>query len=219
MFDFDLSYQRRAAELAGGWPYIAPASRDRVKVALAEGCDCKLAITPIASLKRRMVQGGVSIWLQCDGCGRALGSAMSRRDHPSADKYPPWDEELARQYQAAEQAYYHERKATIPTPEQRREQYIRDYQDKSRAYDEFLRTSPDWRRLIEKVRWRCRGFCEACMSQTAELIVHHLTYSHGKIPPAWELRAVCRHCHERMHTAGDDWCDMGMERNIHGGMS
>jgi hypothetical protein len=50
---------------------------------------------------------------------------------------------------------------------------------------------------------RAGGACEACLDAPAQQ-VHHLTYDFGKLPPAWELRAVCRGCHERLHAG---WCD------------
>jgi hypothetical protein len=220
MFDFSQPDQRRPATLSQQpMPRIGgavvrkgqPSTRERVNKALQEGCDCKLMAAPTATLRRRMIQGGVNIWLQCDGCGRALSNAMPRADHFDADRYPEWDEELPRAYAAAQQAFWSEQRQAIPSPELRREQRIQDHLAKSLEYETFLRTSPEWAAVRKKVLERSRGWCEACLGQSAGY-VHHLTYQHGKIPPAWALRAVCRTCHERLHTAGDDWCDPGMDR-------
>ena len=45
---------------------------------------------------------------------------------------------------------------------------------------------------------RADNLCEACLARPAS-DVHHLTYDLGRLPPAWELRAVCRACHDRLH--------------------
>jgi hypothetical protein len=42
-----------------------------------------------------------------------------------------------------------------------------------------------------------------------------LTYSFGRLPPAWHLKAVCDGCHRRLHDEADEWCDYGMARSGH----
>lgn len=41
----------------------------------------------------------------------------------------------------------------------------------------------------------------------------HLTYRLGVMPPAWQLRAVCMACHDRLHADKradeDPWCPRG----------
>jgi 5-methylcytosine-specific restriction endonuclease McrA len=45
---------------------------------------------------------------------------------------------------------------------------------------------------------RADGLCEGCRSAEA-VHVHHLTYKHCGNEFLWELVAICRECHERVH--------------------
>jgi hypothetical protein len=68
-------------------------------------------------------------------------------------------------------------------------------------YDDYLR-SPRWRTLRNKVLARPQGQCEGCLDAPAEQ-VHHLTYAHRGAEFAFELIALCRDCHERLHEAAE----------------
>lgn len=69
-----------------------------------------------------------------------------------------------------------------------------------RAYhDDYLR-SPQWQRRRSKVMTRAGHLCEGCLTNPA-LDVHHTTYAHFGNEFAFELIALCRACHERMHEA------------------
>ena len=65
-------------------------------------------------------------------------------------------------------------------------------------YHQWLLGSPEWADLRQRVLERANYLCEACLLNGTD-DVHHLTYDLGLLPPAWELRAVCRECHERLH--------------------
>ncbi len=67
-----------------------------------------------------------------------------------------------------------------------------------RSQPENLR-SPDWKRKSGLVLRRAGHICEGCLSRPATQ-VHHLTYAHMYREFAWELRAVCDVCHERIHS-------------------
>ena len=69
--------------------------------------------------------------------------------------------------------------------------------------NKFLR-SPEWRELRSRVLKRAAFVCEACLIQHAT-DVHHLRYGLNCLPPAWDLRAVCRGCHEALHGAVAAW--------------
>src|SRR5262249_177304 len=64
-------------------------------------------------------------------------------------------------------------------------------------YDAYI-TSEKWRELRAAVMERCGGLCEGCRDSRATQ-VHHLTYGHFRHEFLWELAAVCRACHERVH--------------------
>lgn len=64
-------------------------------------------------------------------------------------------------------------------------------------YSEELQ-SLRWRDLRDRVLRRAGHQCEGCLNAPAEH-VHHLTYVHRGNEFAFELRALCRDCHERWH--------------------
>lgn len=61
-------------------------------------------------------------------------------------------------------------------------------------YQSYLR-SPEWRDKRSKVMERAKGVCEGCLVARATE-VHHTTYKHVGNEFLWELRAICRGCHE-----------------------
>jgi hypothetical protein len=190
--------------LSGDIPYMLPDSRERVKQALAAGCRrCTHDGAHTATLTRR----NGAAWLQCDACGSSLGGAMRRDDHPKFGIYQLWRLDLIERYQLA----FAEYRAAHLTPGETREAERIDYIARAIEYEAWCRTSPEWKAIKERIWWRSRGHCEACLSAPAAM-VHHLTYAFGKLPPAWHLRAVCSPCHQRLHCGEDDWCDYGMQR-------
>ena len=140
------------------------------------------------TLKRRRLSNlSWCVDVQCDQCGRAGGHPFKLVDHPYWSEYPIFDNgKLDRWYDRE----YQERLA-----------------EKSRRqadYREWLLSSPEWKELRTKVIRRSGSLCEACLS-TPATDVHHITYNYGRLPPAWMLRHICRNCHDRFSTPGDDW--------------
>lgn len=95
--------------------------------------------------------------------------------------------------------------------EQRRQAWVArigaQEQERARALDErraayvaYLQT-PEWRARRELVMQRAGRLCEGCRLEVATE-VHHVTYEHLGNELLWELRAVCRGCHERIHEKG-----------------
>lgn len=182
-------------------------SRNRIARALLDGCWCG---AKKARVVRRPIHGGaVVVTIQCRGCGRALGGNMPNADHPGRATYAAWDESLVAAANAQERADIDARQAEWVArqreTEAERERRIEERQD----YHDWCRRSPEWHALSNKVMWRSRRTCEACLAAPAET-VHHLTYDYGKLPPAWHLRAVCHGCHDRLHADkrgnADEWC-------------
>jgi 5-methylcytosine-specific restriction endonuclease McrA len=64
-------------------------------------------------------------------------------------------------------------------------------------YQSYLK-SPLWLNLRNRVLARAQDQCEGCGRWPATE-VHHLTYAHVGQEFLWELRAVCRDCHDRLH--------------------
>ena len=198
-FHFDRQWKRIPCQLSGPLNYVHPNSRERMRIALDEGCPCQHDEDRTAALVMR----NGAVWLQCDACGHSLGSAMKRDEHPSHQQYPHWRVGLKEEYEAQHQAHY----ASLRVPVEARA----TYQERSAEYEIWCRTAPEWQAIKRRILWRSRGHCEACLQGNAE-VVHHLTYEFGKLPPAWHLRAVCHECHERLHDGEDDWCASGMAR-------
>lgn len=206
IFQLGGKWKRTPLEMSA-WPshvnIIAAASRERIKQALANGCYCQHDGKHSASLVMR----NGAVWLQCDACGSSIGSAMARAEHPNWKTYPAWRVDLVEQYAKL----FEEWRMGLPTSEDKDRERELAHARRRAEYEEWCRTSPEWKLIKESVLWRSRGHCEACIRGNADL-VHHLSYLYGKIPPAWHLRAVCFSCHERLHTRGDQWCDYGMAR-------
>ncbi len=66
------------------------------------------------------------------------------------------------------------------------------------AWYQIYMRSPSWAELRRKVIKRANGTCEGCGDAPA-VQAHHLTYKNAGAEFLWELRAVCRACHERTH--------------------
>lgn len=118
---------------------------------------------------------------QCVDCGSGRGAA------PKASvkgDLPEWDYTLADAVEA-----------------ERREFYQQQQQSRSdewwRRYHEHL-ASAKWQTIRRKVISRANNVCEGCGEGPIH-DVHHLTYDHVCNEFLWELRGVCRDCHERFH--------------------
>lgn len=65
------------------------------------------------------------------------------------------------------------------------------------GYHSYLDT-PEWREKRKLVMERAGGLCEGCRKEKAE-VVHHTTYEHAGDEFLFELLALCRVCHTRIH--------------------
>lgn len=178
-------------------------ARQRVRDALKGGCNC--GGTQASMRKRRNSIGALSVALQCDQCGKSLTGSLSRHDFPFYSDFPEWDGDKREAWWKAVQerweAEHAAARARIITPDQKREEYRE------------VRNTPEWRRFRQAVLARAGFKCEACGKAPAEQ-AHHLTYAFGLFPPLWEMRAVCRPCHERLHAADDEWHDAHLPARV-----
>lgn len=210
------SQARHAAELSHPWPIVGEETRARIQACLDRGCNTWLAYPDTrcpghsASLTLRDIRGSKRVELQCEGCGRSLSGAIARTMFSFEWRnFKPWDEQLVARRAAEEQARrqqaaaaFEERQAAADDERERRQIEIA-------GYHHWCRNSPEWHALSVKVTARARGICEACLDARVQ-VVHHLSYDLGRLPPAWELKAVCHSCHDRLHADKfghlDDWC-------------
>jgi len=178
---------------------IGAGLRAEIEQRLAGGCYCG---SGAAQMTRRTNRGGaISLALQCLRCGAGIGGAIRRELVPDWERLPAWDDALRLDYATRRQAEAEAALAQARADMEARAQERRVGRD---AYSAWLRTSRDWAGLRALVMRRAGGRCEACLTAKAEH-VHHLTYALGRLPPAWELRAVCAPCHGRLHSGADQW--------------
>ena len=59
--------------------------------------------------------------------------------------------------------------------------------------------SEKWRKKRELVFRRCNGLCEGCLKEFATH-VHHQSYLLFKQELLFELRGLCKKCHEKAHS-------------------
>jgi 5-methylcytosine-specific restriction endonuclease McrA len=112
---------------------------------------------------------------------------MKRADHFFWQDYSEWDQELKEQQW--------EKRGCSNQEEQIAR--MEAYEARKRWYNEVFLKSDEWATVRRQVLSRAKLVCEACLSDSATE-VHHTGYAHGSLPPLWELRAVCRPCHEKI---------------------
>lgn len=140
---------------------------------------------------RRRVQsnGGVAYWRQCLDCYQTVGTAIKHADAP-ADA-PPFDEEAREDHWKLLSTAGFE--ALRRSNDERR-------RDRQREYYDYLQTEK-WHIKREAVLDRDNYICQAqlngCTMRASQ--AHHKTYEHIFDEPLFDLVAVCRACHQRLH--------------------
>lgn len=177
---------------------ISADARDAIGARLGYSCSLECDSEEAAITFRKLTDGRHAVYLQCQGCGGSLGGPLKQGQHPDYQSYRAWDEDLREQFHNGFNLRVQEaRMARDAIRQEEREQRREDY-------SLFLRTSPDWWALRNRVMKRANWRCEACLDADAK-DVHHVTYGLGKLPPAYYLRALCRTCHARFGAVGDEW--------------
>jgi 5-methylcytosine-specific restriction endonuclease McrA len=124
-------------------------------------------------------------------CGRFLSAIPGRRnDATQATCRVCLDAVIRRPEQERQRQEWERRR--VETERQRSE----ENEQWQARYQVYLR-SPVWAERRRKVLDRASGTCEGCLSARATE-VHHVTYAHVGEEFLWELRAICRSCHERV---------------------
>jgi len=131
--------------------------------------------------QRTLHNGSSRIANQCLDCGRSVGMALKRSLFEDPTMLPMWDDAL-RERDCMVQA--------IDAFQSRASSFMMEYR-------EYLE-SDAWAEIRQKVIKRDGGLCQACLDAPA-VDVHHLTYDNMGHEFCWQLVAVCRPCHERIH--------------------
>jgi hypothetical protein len=126
--------------------------------------------------------------IQCPDCGEKLSQQLPHSSVPNRERCPQWNEELyQRRFLGGSAAF-----------EQNRAVAVAKRKAEWRAvYDRYL-ASADWQSVRQRVFNRAHGTCEGCL-ETRATEVHHQTYAHVGDELLFELVAICRPCHERLH--------------------
>lgn len=140
--------------------------------------------------KRVTANGGVQFVHQCITCGQAAQPvAHSSLTAAEKEQAPPFDGCLQGDFWRS--AFEERQRAHEERTLERRERY-----------QTYLQ-SDGWRAIRLPVLRRAAGHCEGCGKSSA-LEIHHLTYDHACDPFLFELVALCRSCHRRLHFGQDE---------------
>lgn len=140
--------------------------------------------------KKLAADGAISIWQQCDRCGHKVGIAIRKATLTSAQilALPSWDTQLESHFYAEKKEHFDE---TYAAEKKRHTEAWR------RAYEQYLQ-SPEWKRKSKLVMLRAQGICEGCREAEA-MNAHHLSYDDVGNEFLFQLVALCRKCHEKLH--------------------
>lgn len=125
---------------------------------------------------------------QCLRCGVSIETIKKLNLTRDLSTLPAWDAELRERFM--QQQWEIQKQA-------REVQRTREQEEFNDWYATYL-TTDRWRRIRERVLARANGRCEGCGQRSATQ-VHHLNYKHVGAEFLFELVAVCRDCHERLH--------------------
>lgn len=138
---------------------------------------------------------------QCVTCGANLSSWLPKKDWPANP--PPWDDAVSERWWARRRAEV--QAAADELVALNRAQLVES--DGARAaeraawwarYDAHI-NSPKWRMIANKVRARERGYCQGCGERDEYGHCHHADYSRMGDEMLFDLRWLCRPCHQKMH--------------------
>lgn len=155
-------------------------------------CSCRNKVMVWTHIKRDgtpLADGTRVLRTQCQDCGdlgaTSLPRNYARPNTPVVDvsAVMAWNEK-AREY------YERERMSFIKNGQRIKSNVDTEYQ-------QYLMTE-QWRAKRMKALQRANFVCEGCGDHRASE-VHHLSYLHLGNEFLWELKAVCRTCHEKCH--------------------
>lgn len=141
---------------------------------------------------RRIYSNGVlNFQYQCTKCGRVRTikkSSLTAEQQLNAPEYDPDIND--RYYHARNEAWQSKRDAEDAEKQKKdREWWIK--------YNIYLE-SDRWKKKRQRVLDRALHICEGC-GRNGAVHVHHENYSRVGNEMLWDLRAVCKDCHSRLH--------------------
>lgn len=153
--------------------------------ASADGCrNCGSHDT---ELRRKIAaNGSVMFAYQCLECGRAASQWLKREVVGDPSALGEWDSALS--------------EVRFSELSEARQQAIEQRMQERRAEYSAYRKTEKWKAIRSRVLSRSRGMCEGCGISPADDI-HHLTYQNLGDEFLFQLVALCRPCHDRLHNA------------------
>ncbi len=154
---------------------------------------------PSKELRRQVIADGSTRYIyQCLSCGHAQGQSIKKEtafDLTAGCEPSQFD-------LALKDAWDNREKSELKRIEQ---DYLIQFKNKAtefwKIYDAYLETD-EWQGKRQKVISRAQGLCEGCQEQPAQH-VHHLSYEHIGNEFLFELVALCKACHERIHAENE----------------
>jgi len=143
-------------------------------------------------VKQSKVNGDFMLKKQCFKCGQCEGKTFKFDligGKQNLFNIPILNEEKLRLFYDLQQ-------------QKRQTEYAVKLEEKRKEYYEYLK-SDKWKLKRQKVMLRDKNICQACLTRQAT-DVHHLTYKHIYNEPLFDLVAICRPCHEKLHELEND---------------
>ncbi len=145
------------------------------------------------------------IALQCIICGRRVSNDISPKtfSREAIAAMPPWDRNLQRSVQVESKKAKFERQQFERQVQRdlkkalKNGEHIRQNAERQSAYNDYLK-SEKWQNLRRKALARADSRCEGCGDKPAT-DVHHLTYERFGNEMLFDLVAVCKDCHKKIH--------------------
>lgn len=142
---------------------------------------------------RTLSNGARQAWRQCLMCYQTVGTALKHADAPK--DAPEFDEDAREaHWQQIGQVWQEQQRQRDAEFETRRSERRQEYLD-------YLQTVA-WKRkreaVLERANYVCQAQMQGCFGRASQ--AHHLTYEHVFDEPLFDLVAVCRNCHERLHS-------------------
>lgn len=145
---------------------------------------------PSGGIVLRVLKNQTRVYVeQCKLCGRQI-KAHKKQDAASAC-VGDWSDELGRRWREAQSKEYDRRIARIQKETQEKRTQARNERN---AYY----STNKWKEIRKQVLKRAKGVCEGCGIYYPSDI-HHTTYNNFGNEFLFELVALCRSCHERVH--------------------
>jgi hypothetical protein len=148
--------------------------------------DCSHSEREIRDFKTS--NGGLQRKQQCLTCGKPASNSITR---DKKQVVPDWDYDLANSLEVAKR----ERRYDIETLliDRTANLELSGYA----FYEDYLK-SDEWKARRASIFKRDGKKCQSCLSEEATE-VHHLTYERIFSEPLFDLVAICRPCHEKLH--------------------